>query len=137
MAPGDVINFRQGTPDIQIYFLVGAHTAGDFEVYLPQQKIMFTGDFLSESGQFLCDGRDGSILQCPSTLRRVQAIDIDLVIPGNGNSFHGKKGLAEAIAKPTTLTIKYWRATRKANISTRSLLISKRPRRLRPAARSD
>ncbi len=99
MAPGDSIKFRQGTPDIQIYYFGGAHTAGDLEVYLPQQKIMFTGDLWSQSGQFMCDGRDGSLLQCPSTLRHVEAIDIDLVIPGNGEPFHGKKGLPEAIAK--------------------------------------
>jgi len=99
LQPGESLLFRQGTPDITIYYFGGAHTAGDLAVYLPQSKTLFTGDLWSESGNYLCDGRDGSLLQCPSTLRRVQALDIDLVIPGNGEPFHGKKGLPEAIAK--------------------------------------
>jgi glyoxylase-like metal-dependent hydrolase (beta-lactamase superfamily II) len=99
LKPGEKLMFRQGTPDIEIYFLGGAHTAGDLQVYMPQKKILFEGDLWSDSGNFMCDGRDGSLLQCPSTLARVRALDVALTIPGNGEPFQGKKGLEEAIAK--------------------------------------
>jgi cyclase len=99
LAPGESKTIVQGEREIRVFYPGAAHTAGDLVVYLPKEKIVFTGALWSPSGSAACDGRDGSLLQCPSTLRRVSGLDFDLVLPGNGEPFHGKQGLPEAIAK--------------------------------------
>jgi glyoxylase-like metal-dependent hydrolase (beta-lactamase superfamily II) len=99
LAPGESKTIVEGEREIRAFFPGGAHTAGDLVVYLPKEKIIFSGALWSPNGSAGCDGRDGSLLQCPSTLRRVAGLDFDLVLPGGGAPFQGKKGLAEAIAK--------------------------------------
>lgn len=98
LKPGESKTIVTGEREIQVMFPGGGHTSGDLVVYLPKEKIAFTGALWSPNGRAGCDGRDGSLLQCPSTLRRVQAMDFDLALPGGGEAFRGKKGLAEAIA---------------------------------------
>ncbi len=97
LKPGETKTIVEGEREIQVMFPGGAHTSGDLVVFLPKEKIAFTGALWSTSGRASCDGRDGSLLQCASSLRRVQALDFDLALPGGGESFRGKKGLAEAI----------------------------------------
>ena len=97
LKPGETKTIVEGEREIQVMFPGGAHTSGDLVVLLPKEKIAFTGALWGTNGRAGCDGRDGSLLQCASSLRRVQALDFDLALPGGGESFRGKKGLPEAI----------------------------------------
>jgi glyoxylase-like metal-dependent hydrolase (beta-lactamase superfamily II) len=97
LKPGESKTIVEGEREIQVMFPGGAHTSGDLVVLLPKEKIAFTGALWSTRGTAGCDGRDGSLLQCAASLRRVQALDFDLALPGGGESFRGKTGLAEAI----------------------------------------
>lgn len=98
LKPGESRTVHSNEREIQVHYFGGAHTAGDLVVYLPREKIIFSGALWNPRGTSGCDGRDGSLLQCPETLRRVAALEFDLVLPGGGEPFRGKQGLDEAIA---------------------------------------
>lgn len=98
LKPGESRTVHPGEREIQVHYFGAGHTAGDLVVYLPKEKIIFSGALWSPRGTSGCDGRDGSLLQCAETLRGVAGLDFDLVLPGGGEPFRGKQGLAEAIA---------------------------------------
>ena len=72
--------FRGGR-EIQVIFLGRAHTGGDVVVYLPQDKLVFTGDILFGGPSFL---GDGYVDDWPQTLENLKALDFDIVVPGHG-----------------------------------------------------
>jgi cyclase len=103
LKPGESRTVHPGEREIRVHYLGAAHTAGDLVVHLPKERIIFSGALWSPRGTSGCDGRDGSLLQCPETLRRLAGLDFDLVLPGGGEPFRGPQGLAEAIAAAEVL----------------------------------
>lgn len=59
-----------------------AHTRGDGMVYLPDQKILATGDAIV-NGAFNYTG-DGNTGNWPNVVERALALDFDTVLPGHG-----------------------------------------------------
>jgi cyclase len=56
------------------------HTEGDVVVFLPDEKILITGDLLDDM-PYTGDGTPKGLVE---TLHRLDALDFDLVIPGHG-----------------------------------------------------
>ncbi len=80
----DRLTLFRGDREIQIHFFGRAHTGGDVGVYLPEDKILFTGDMLLGGISYLGDGYVGEWAQ---TLQNLKQLDIDLVLPGHGPGF--------------------------------------------------
>ena len=78
--------FRGGR-EIQIRFLGRAHTAGDVVVYLPKEKVVITGDFLTSA---LSNMSDAFVNEWPATLDELKKLDFDTVLPGHGEAFTDK-----------------------------------------------
>jgi glyoxylase-like metal-dependent hydrolase (beta-lactamase superfamily II) len=77
------MTLHMGDTVIELKFLGVGHTGGDIVVYLPKEKVLFSGDlFIKGSG--LPDYRDDSnIDMLIESLRKMQGLDIDKIICGH------------------------------------------------------
>lgn len=87
-APDITLNERitlyRGEREIQLLFFGRAHTGGDIVVYLPNERLVFTGDLMLNGPSFLGDGH---VDEWPATLENLKALDFDLILPGHGPTF--------------------------------------------------
>jgi cyclase len=89
----EVMTIHKGGREVQLHFLGRGHTGGDTMVFLPAERIVFTGDFF--------EGRPGSgvlsylgdafIDEWPASLERLKALDFDIIVPGHGAPFRERK----------------------------------------------
>src|SRR6202008_154370 len=73
------MTLHKGSREIQLLFLGRGHTAGDTVVFLPNEKIVCTGD-LMESG--LAYMGDAYFDEWVATLEALKKLDFNLVLPG-------------------------------------------------------
>ena len=88
VAPNITLNERitlyRGEREIQLVFCGRAHTGGDVVVYLPNERLVFTGDMMLGGPSWLGDGH---VDEWPETLENLKALDFDLILPGHGPPF--------------------------------------------------
>lgn len=78
----------QGSREIRLLHLGRAHTGGDVVVYLPQERIVFTGDMMLPSLSYMGDGH---VDEWPATLDALKALDFEWVLPGHGAPFNDRR----------------------------------------------
>jgi cyclase len=74
----------RGTREIQIRYLGRGHTAGDVVVFLPNEKVVMTGDFLTAA---LSNMSDSFPNEWADSLDALKKLDFDTVLPGHGDAF--------------------------------------------------
>ncbi len=74
----------RGGREIEILFLGRGHTGGDVVVFLPKERIVFTGDLLLQGPSYM---GDAYLDEWSATLDRVKALEVDLIVPGHGEPF--------------------------------------------------
>jgi len=79
---------------IHIYHFGRGHTRGDVVVYLPKEKVLITGDLLTNGIPFM---RDAYPVEWISTLEAMQKLDWTQGIPGHGGVQAGKEQLEKLI----------------------------------------
>jgi len=67
---------------VEFHFFGWAHTRGDGFVYLPEEKILCTGDAIT-NGPFNYTG-DGNIGNWPKVAEAAQSLAVEVVLPGHG-----------------------------------------------------
>jgi cyclase len=72
---------------VQILWLGKAHTDGDLFVFLPQEKLLLTGDSLQSLTPTM---RDSYPAEWIHTLDAAEKLDFDTVLGGHGDVIHGK-----------------------------------------------
>ena len=77
----------RGKREIQIRFLGRGHTAGDVVVFLPNEKVVMTGDFLTSG---LSNMSDSYPEEWAASLDELKKLDFDTVLPGHGEAFTDK-----------------------------------------------
>jgi glyoxylase-like metal-dependent hydrolase (beta-lactamase superfamily II) len=77
----------RGGREIQIRYLGRGHTAGDVVVYLPKEKVVCTGDFLTSA---LSNMSDAYVNEWVTSLDELKKLDFDTVLPGHGEAFTEK-----------------------------------------------
>jgi cyclase len=77
----------RGKREIQIRYLGRGHTAGDVVVYLPNEKVVITGDFLTSG---LSNMSDSFPTEWADSLDALKKLDFDTVMPGHGEAFTDK-----------------------------------------------
>jgi len=77
----------RGRREIQIRFLGRGHTAGDVVVFLPQEKVVITGDFMTAAMSNLSDSFPEEWV---ASLDALKKLDFDTVLPGHGEAFTDK-----------------------------------------------
>jgi cyclase len=79
-----------GNRQVRILYFGRGHTEGDVVLYLPQEKVLITGDLLTNSIPFM---RDAYPLEWSATLAGVETLDYTQNIPGHGDVQQGKERL--------------------------------------------
>lgn len=77
----------RGKREIQIRYLGRGHTAGDVVVFLPNEKVVMTGDFLTSG---LSNMSDSYPEEWAASLEALKKLDFDTVLPGHGEAFTDK-----------------------------------------------
>ncbi|MCH8204517.1 MAG: MBL fold metallo-hydrolase [Candidatus Hydrogenedentes bacterium] len=81
----------QGDREIQLRFFGRAHTGGDVVVFLPKERLVFTGDLIYSALSYM---GDGFVDEWPDTLEGLKTLDFDLILPGHGDPVQGKARLS-------------------------------------------
>ena len=87
MTLSERLTLYRGGREIEILFLGRGHTGGDVVVFLPKERIVFTGDLLLQGPSYM---GDAYLDEWDETLDRVKALDVDLIVPGHGEPFRDK-----------------------------------------------
>ena len=81
---GDITLYR-GKREIRLLYLGKANTEGDIVVYLPQEKLVASGDMVAAPPFAFKDA-----LETDDTLEALDALDFDTLVPGHGPVLQGK-----------------------------------------------
>jgi cyclase len=91
----DRVTYRYGDIDVELRFVGPAHTWGDVVAYLPRHRILFAGDLAFF--YVTPPAHNGHIAKWIEAIDRIDAMDVDLIVPGHG-PVGGTKELAETRA---------------------------------------
>ena len=72
------------TQQMQIYWLGAAHTAGDIVVFLPKEKVLFSGDVAVNTPVPYMQSPDCDPLGWERLLVRLTGLSIEKMVPGHG-----------------------------------------------------
>ena len=120
---------HRGGREVHLLFLGRAHTAGDVVAYIPSERVIATGDLMHGLLPYMGDGFPD---EWPATLRALEALEFDRVIPGHGSVQEGKSVLAEFRGYIEEVTERVTRGSSAASRWTSS----RRPSPPHPSARS-
>ncbi len=71
---------------IEVHHWANAHTSGDLVVFLPSEKIVFTGDIITTQPDALIHlEKNGSSEGWVTTAKGTEALNADQFVPGHGN----------------------------------------------------
>jgi cyclase len=84
------MSLHAGDREVRILYFGRGHTEGDVVVFLPKEKLLVTGDLLTNSIPFM---RDSFPIDWSATLAGVQQLDYTQNIPGHGDVQQGKERL--------------------------------------------
>ena len=89
----DQMVIHKGGREVQLHFLGRGHTGGDTMIFLPAERILFTGDFFEgrPGAGVLSYLGDSFIDEWPSSLERMKALDFDVIVPGHGAPLRERK----------------------------------------------
>ena len=87
----DRVTLRLGNRDAQVMFLGRANTAGDAVVYVPDAKVVATGDIVVHPFPFAFGSYIG---EWPVVLRKIVAMNATAIVPGHGPVMHDTSYLA-------------------------------------------
>jgi cyclase len=94
---------HRGGREIHLLFLGRAHTAGDVVAFVPSERVIATGDLMHGLLPYMGDGFPD---EWPATLKALEALEFDRVVPGHGSIQDGKSVLAQFRAYVEEITEK-------------------------------
>jgi glyoxylase-like metal-dependent hydrolase (beta-lactamase superfamily II) len=83
---------HRGGREVHLLFLGRAHTAGDVVAFVPSERVIATGDLMHGLLPYMGDGFPD---EWPATLKALEALEFDRVIPGHGSIQEGKSVLGQ------------------------------------------
>jgi len=78
--------FRGGR-EIEFLFFGRGHTSGDVVVYLPDDRVLISGDLITAGIPYM---GDGYVDEWPDTLEHLESLDFDWIVPGHGAAFRDR-----------------------------------------------
>ncbi len=88
----DRVTLNLGNNQVELLFIGPSHTTGSVLVFIPQEKVLFTGDLLfTDCHPFL---GDANIAGWIKVLDYIMTMDVDKIIPGHG-PVSSKKDVAD------------------------------------------
>lgn len=104
LKPGEKRIIEDGGRKIEIAYFGRGHTSGDLVVFLPKEKVIIVGDLWGSGSGHIhsdagMDGREGSVLETPFTLKEIRKLDFETILTGHAaGPLKGKSSLDNAIA---------------------------------------
>lgn len=108
-----------GKRRVEIQHLGRGHTKGDTVVWLPAEKVLFSGD-LVEYGATPYTG-DAYLRDWPHTLARVRALGAEKLVPGRGAALTTRVSCEQAIAGTQAFLTDLFEGVRRARQSGKAL----------------
>jgi glyoxylase-like metal-dependent hydrolase (beta-lactamase superfamily II) len=85
-----------GKLEVRLAHIGMGHTKGDTVVWLPQQKVLFSGDLVEYDAACYCG--DAQLEQWPATLDALSALQAQALVPGRGPALVGREQVEHGIA---------------------------------------
>ncbi len=101
-----------GKLEVRIMQLGRGHTKGDTVVWLPQQKILYSGDLVEFDAA--CYTGDAYLADWPETLARVAALGAEKLVPGRGPALQAPVDVARGVAYTTDFVRSLYTSAREA-----------------------
>jgi glyoxylase-like metal-dependent hydrolase (beta-lactamase superfamily II) len=92
----DEISVWLGRREVRIMHIGRGHTAGDVIAYVPDAKVVFSGDLVEYHSACYCG--DAHFTDWPATLDRLAEFSAVALVPGRGAALKSAKQVADAIA---------------------------------------
>ena len=70
-----------GSREIQLHHFGRAHTGGDVVIFLPEERVVFTGDMMLPGLAYMGDGH---VDEWPDSLEQLKTLEFDIWLPGHG-----------------------------------------------------
>ncbi len=90
----------RGSREIRLLHLGRAHTGGDVVIYLPRERVVFTGDMMLPGLAYMGDGH---VDEWPATLEALKSLDFEVLLPGHGPPVRSKDPISHFQAYLTDL----------------------------------
>ena len=84
-----------GRREVQIIHIGRSHTAGDTVVWLPRERVLFSGDVVEFGATPYCG--DAHFADWPATLEAARALGAERLVPGRGRALMNRAECEEAI----------------------------------------
>ena len=81
-----------GSREIQLLHFGRAHTGGDVVVFLPEEKVAFTGDMMLPGLPYMGDGH---VDEWPDSLEGLKSLEFDYWLPGHGPIMESKEPIGK------------------------------------------
>ncbi len=101
-----------GKREVQIIHIGRSHTAGDTVVWLPKERVLFSGDVVEFGATPYCG--DAHFTDWPSTLDATKALGAEALVPGRGRSLTSRAECEEGIEGTRAFTSDLFGIVRKA-----------------------
>ena len=92
LAFNERVTVRLGKRNVELLWLGRANTAGDAVIHVPDAKVVITGDILVHPFPFATQSYIG---EWAAVLRRIEAMDAAVIVPGHGFVMRDKKYLVD------------------------------------------
>jgi cyclase len=84
----DRMTIYRSNREIQLLYLGHGHTGGDVVVFLPKERLLCSGDLMTNGTSNMVDGFADEWV---NTLEELKKLDFETVLPGHGEAFTGKE----------------------------------------------
>jgi glyoxylase-like metal-dependent hydrolase (beta-lactamase superfamily II) len=78
------LTIRMGSREVRLMHLGAGHTKGDSIVWLPKERVLFSGDLVEEGATPYCG--DAHLQEWPATLQKLRALKPKKLVPGRGEA---------------------------------------------------
>ena len=101
-----------GKLEVKILQLGRGHTKGDTVVWLPEEKVLFSGDLVEYEAA--CYTGDAYLADWPQTLDNLEALQPDKVVPGRGPALETPEQVKEGLAYTRSFVTTLYRSAQEA-----------------------
>lgn len=102
-----------GGREVQIIHIGRSHTAGDTVVWLPKERVLFSGDVVEFGATPYCG--DAHFADWPGTLAAAEALGAEALVPGRGRALRNAAECREAIEGTRAFTADLFAIVRRAS----------------------
>jgi glyoxylase-like metal-dependent hydrolase (beta-lactamase superfamily II) len=89
------LTIRMGRREVHIAAIGAGHTKGDTIVWLPKERVLFSGDLVEEGATPYCG--DAHLTEWPATLAKLEKLKPKRLVPGRGEAMMTPAAASKAI----------------------------------------